>query len=225
MVEDKQNSVQTYLQSWVLALTDIPWLQIVTDLWKLLRKVIRGNVNEGVYEVLEYTSTLEILDRQGKTASFLKHKQVRYLQDNIIAYQDYAWGDGKILLNYRTSRGIPVDQYRSGYKTYILLSLREVKNRGAVDEFDIQWNIRQGFLTKDGYWATDISNRTKHLMVNVIFPKNRPPTRVIIEESNRKRTRSLGTEAINSLPDGRWQVTWTMDNPRLYEIYVLRWNW
>jgi len=225
MVNDQQRSVQNHLQSWVLTLADIPWLQIGTDLLKLAKKFIRGKINEGVYEVLEYTSNLEILDRQGKMATFSKNKRIRYLQDNIIAYQDYAWGDGSILLDYRTSRGVPVDRYRTGYKTYILLSLREVKNRGDLDEFNIQWKIQQGFLTKDGYWATDISNKTRHLMVNVIFPMNRPPTRVTIEESNRKRTRSLGTEAIKPLPDGRWQVAWETNNPRLYEIYVLRWIW
>lgn len=65
-------------------------------------------------------------------------KRIRYLQDNIIAYQDYGWGDGEILLDYHTSRAKSVDRYRSGFKTNILLSLGEVKNRGDIDEFNIQ---------------------------------------------------------------------------------------
>jgi hypothetical protein len=44
---------------------------------------------------------------------------VRYLQDNMIAYQDQAWGDGEILVDYRRIPGTPVDRYRSGHKTYI----------------------------------------------------------------------------------------------------------
>ena len=27
------------------------------------------------------------------------------------------------------------------------------------------------------------------------------------------------------LPDGRWQVTWEIDNPRLNERYILKWGW
>ena len=181
--------------------------------------------NEGVYETLEYNSTLEIQNRKGTRATFSKRKKIRYLQDNIIAYQDYGWGDGEILLNYRTSRGKAVDRYRSGYKTYILLSLREVKGRGDVDEFNIQWNICNGFLTKDGYWATDVSQRSQQIKVNIIFPKSRPPLKIIIEESNRKRTLVLGAEAKKQLPDGRWRVTWEKKKPKLYEIYVLRWVW
>jgi hypothetical protein len=206
-------------------LLGLPWPEIIGDLWRFGRKAMRGLSHEGMCEVLDYESTLEIHDSKGKRATFKKRKRVRYLQDNIIVYQDYAWGDGEILLNYRTNRGKPVDRYRSGFKTYILLSLREVKNRGDVDEFNIQWGIRQGFLTEDGYWGTDISQRTKRIKINVIFPKSRPPIRLSLEESNRKRTHILGRDAQKQLPDGRWLVSWERNKPRLYELYVLRWVW
>jgi hypothetical protein len=50
-----------------------------------------GPADEGMYEVLEYESTLELLDRQGKRARFGKRQKVRYLQNNIITYQDQGW--------------------------------------------------------------------------------------------------------------------------------------
>ena len=120
---------------------------------------------------------------------------------------------------------MPVDKYRSGYRTNILLALREVKNRGDVDEFNIQWKLRQGFLTKDGYWTTDISNPTKHIQVNVIFPKSRPPNQITLEETNAKRTKCMGSEVVQKLPDGRWQITWESDKLKLHELYVIRWLW
>ena len=221
----KQGSILTNIPVWAIKILDLYWFEIFGELLKYGRKVVRGMANEGVYETLENESTLEIQNRKGTRATFTKRKKVRYLQDNIIAYQDYGWGDGEILLNYRSSRGKAVDSYRSGYKTYILLSLREIKNRGDVDEFNIQWNIRKGFLTKDGYWATDISQRTQQIKVNIIFPKSRPPLKTFIEESNRKRTQELGAEAKKQLPDGRWRVTWERKKPNLYEVYVLRWVW
>jgi hypothetical protein len=36
------------------------------------------------------------------------------MQDNVIAYQDQAWGDGEILLNYRCTPGTPVDRPLNG---------------------------------------------------------------------------------------------------------------
>ena len=116
------------------------------DVGKIVRKVVQGWSYKGMYEVLEYEATLELEDPEGKRATFKKREKVRYLQDNVIAYQDQAWGDGEILVDYRCSPGTAVDRYRSGYKTYILISRREVKNKGNADEFNVEWGIRQGFL-------------------------------------------------------------------------------
>ena len=70
----------------------LSWFDALADIWKLGSKAIRGLSVDGMYEVLEYESTLELKDRKGKQALFRKREKVRYLQDNIIAYQDQAWG-------------------------------------------------------------------------------------------------------------------------------------
>lgn len=79
-----------------MLMLEMPWAEIFGNSWKFVRKLIRGLSQEGMYEVLDYQSTLELLDVEGKHACFSKIKKVRYLQDNIIAYQDHAWGDGRI---------------------------------------------------------------------------------------------------------------------------------
>ena len=72
----------------------LTWFELIGELWKIGQKITRGHSSEGMYEVLEYVSTLELKDNKGKQALFRKREKVRYLQDNIIAYQDQAWGDG-----------------------------------------------------------------------------------------------------------------------------------
>ena len=134
-MKNTQNTIQKEFLKVVSAILGLPWGNMVTEAWKYVKKVLQDIKNNGMYETLLYESTLEILDTGGHKARFTKRKHVRYLQDNIIAYQDYAWGDGKILRYYRCSPGKPVDFYRSGYKTYILISLHEVKNRGDEDIF------------------------------------------------------------------------------------------
>jgi len=225
MSDDKESSKSSSLTPIVVAVLGLPWVQIVTEAWKLGRKIMRGLTDEGMYEVLEYESTLEIHDKGGKRATFKKRKKVRYLQNDIIAYQDYGWGDGEHFLDYRARPGVPVDRHKAGYKTYILLSLREVKNRGDVDEFHIQWKIRNGFLKPDGFWETDVSSRTRDMKVSVIFPKGRPPYSVRLVENNIRQTTTLESDAIQLLPDGRWQVIWEKNKPHLYEHYIIRWNW
>ena len=203
----------------------LPWIEILTDTWKLGRKIITGMANEGMYEVLDYETTLELHDTKGEKATVTKREKVRYLQDNIIAFQDQVWGDGKILVDYLCTPGKPVDRYRSGHKTHILISLQSVRNKGDIDIFHIQWKLRRGFLKKIGFWGTDFSHHTKRVKVKVIFPKNRPPVNLSIEEKNRRRTLILGRSTQHQLPDGRWQVTWEKQKPTLYESYILNWEW
>ena len=222
---DEQNYIQSIIDEIISFLGPKSWSGVFTDVLKSSRNLIQRHFPKGSYEVLEYESTLELLNREGTKATFSKREQVRYLQDNVIAYQDQAWGDGKILIDYRCKPGTPVDTYRLGHKTHILISRREVKNRRDVDEYNIEWSIDKGFLRKTEQWETHVKHPTKHLKINVIFPKSRPPQSPVLIESNRQRSHKSEREAQTQLPDGRWQISWETDKPRLYENYILQWEW
>ncbi len=209
----------------VTILFGLPWLEIVAELWKIVRKIWHGLAEEGIYEVLEHEGTLEIKDKSGKRALVRKRQRVRYLQDNVIAYNDQAWGDGEILVNYRCTPGKKVDRYRAGHKDVVLVSLREIKKRGDVDEFNIEWEHRNGFLKAVEEWGTEVNHRTKQLKIQIIFPKARKPHNIALVEYLRRRTRPLNQEAIRKLPDGCWLVSWQTNRPRLYEQYSFKWEW
>ena len=82
-----------------------------------------------------------------------------------------------------------------------------------------------GFWKKTGFWGTGIRHRTKKVTVKVIFPQDRPPIRASVTESNLQRTQILGIDAQKMLLDGRTMIIWEKSNPRLYENYVLKWEW
>jgi len=224
MSDEKDNDNQTLVDRLLIILLRPPWADVLGDGLNALQKAIQGRYYKGLYEVLEYESTLELKDRERNEATFRKREKVRYLQDNVIAYQDQAWGDGEILLNYRCTPGTPVDRYRSGYNTYILISKREVKDKGDVDEFNIEWGIRDGFLRQAEKWETHVTHRTKRLRINVVFSRTRPPQHTVLIEGNRQRSHDLGKRA-QVLPHGRWRVSWETHRPHLYENYVLQWEW
>jgi hypothetical protein len=92
-----------------------------------------------MYEILDYDSVLELRDPRGEVGVFKRRQKVRFLQDNVIAYQDYAWGDGNILADYKCSPDVPLDQYQDDFRCNILISLRETKNKGEDNE-DAQVN-------------------------------------------------------------------------------------
>jgi hypothetical protein len=204
---------------------DLPWLDLFGGVNKIGQQLVQKVYQGEMYTVLEYDSTLELHDCKGQRATYRKHQKVRYLQDNIIAFEDQAWGDGEILVGYKCSPGVPVDQYRLDYKTFILISLREVRNKGDIDDFNIEWGIRGGFLRPTEQWGTEIRRPISKLKVSVIFPKKRPPQRMVVIEKSRQRRFGLGKNAKQQLPDGRWRVTWKKNNPRRSETYLLEWKW
>ena len=200
-------------------------MPILSDIYYWGKTFISRISRLGMYEVLNYETSIELLNVKGEKAIISKTEEVKFLQDNIIAFQDQAWGDGIILLDYKCSPGYPVDFYRSGHKTIILISLREVKKSGDIAQFKMNWGINRGFLKYQGFWTTDINHLTNNIKIEVIFPLNRPPKKVSVIESNTQRISVLSSDVISRLPDKRWQISWEKRNPRLNEHYIMKWEW
>ncbi len=212
------------LSPWGAILSGLPWKEIFASGWRFIQRTMSPG-SQGMYEVLEYESILELKDIRGRRANFKKREKVRYLQDNVIAYQDQAWGDGQILLNYRSSPGAAVDFYRPARLTYILISLRGVKHRGDIDEFNIQWGMKDGFLRNQEAWETQVSHLTRQMKIQVIFLKSRPPLHVTFIEDTRHISQAFGEGAQHRLADGRWMVVWEITKPRQDERYIIKWEW
>ena len=204
---------------------DLPWSNLFSLITRIFNSLTNSPSSQGMYEVLEYESELILKDKKGQRASFRKREKVRYLQDNIIAYQDHAWGDGEGLLDYKCSPGVVVDRYRPGAKTFVLVSLRGSRQKGDTDEFNVQWNIKDGFVRETEMWETDVRHRTRQIKIQVVFPKTRPPLRVWLEQNTRREKKLAGGKALKRLPDGRWRVTWQPNKPVVNERYQIHWTW
>lgn len=197
-------------------------LSVVQRLGRLLQSRFQP---EGLYEVLEQDVRLELHDVSGHQATYFKRQRVRFLQNNVIAFQDQAWGDGDIFADYKCSPGVPVDRYREGHRYRVLISLRQTKKRDDVEEFHIQRQIRNGFTKIEEYLQTDIDHGTRKLRLTVIFPSQRKPTELWLLTQHAARTQALGTDNLRQLPSGAWQVQWQTSNPKRLESYILRWKW
>lgn len=194
-------------------------------LGRLGKHLLPARKPEGMYEVLDYEAELELLDTKGKKTVLHKRQRVRFLQDNIIAYQDKAWGDGNIFADYKCSPGVAVDRYREGHRYRILISLRETKKRGEETAFQIERTITNGFTKNKEDFQTEIDHKTRSLTMSVIFPKTRRPKHISLIEQNTTHSVVLDRQHYTTLPDGREQVTWKTDRPRVFEAYILRWEW
>lgn len=181
--------------------------------------------DQGVYEILTYDSTLELLDATGQTAIFHKRQKVCFLQDNVIAFQDYAWGEGEIFANYSCSPGVAVDRYQDGDRWNILISLRETKSRGDSTDFRIERTVHNGFTQHEEWYQIEIRNPTRRFRMAVIFPQERRCQRATLHERKRNRTQVLGPECFHQLADGRQLLEVETTRVRHLEVYSLRWTW
>jgi hypothetical protein len=179
----------------------------------------------GMYEILDYDSTLTIKDPEGKHAHLERRERIKLLQDNVVAIHDHAWGDGELFAKYQCRPGTPVDFYQDGSKWNVLISLRETKNRG--DEFDlrVEREIKDG-LTRETEWLeTEIDHLMRRLRLSIIFPKARRCRRAVLVRRTTSQTLPLGEEHFTFLGDGRQKLTWETQRPKLHDRYTIKWDW
>jgi len=208
--------------SWLFGL---PWLELAEELVRMAWAWWRRRQDTGMYEALRYESTLELLDAAGEEASFTKRARVRYLQNDVVAFQDQIWSDGRAPIHYRCSPGVVVDRYRRAQTTVLLISLRQAKQRGEADDYHIQWRIRGGFRRSRELWQTTIYYQTRFACIQVIFPAARPPQEIWGREEFSRRALDPARLSKQQLPDGRWLVQWKVRAPALHERYNLHWLW
>jgi hypothetical protein len=198
---------------------------MISFLWRLGLRVFNEQTHPSDYEILDYDACLELLDTKGNEAVFTKTERVQFLQNNIIAYKDMAWGAGEVLAKYECSPGVAVDTYREGHRLRILISLRTTKNRGDVTEFHIRRTILGAFTKQDESFQHDVIHLIYHASLRIIFPKKRYPKSIAIIEQNSTRTIPLGPKQQTILPDGRLEVVYQIRKPRLFESYIMNWSW
>lgn len=200
------------------------WLSLVFDVVLHLRKSICSTPS-GPYEILDYDATLELTEIEGKKAIFRKRQRVQFLQNNIIAFEDYAWGDGDILVDYKCEPGVVVDRYKEGDRWNLLVSLRDTKSIGDVEQFHIERIVKDTYIKREEWLQTEIRRHTRRLKMSVIFPKQRRCQRAVLLQRSTNRSTELGPEHFDTLPDGRQMVYWETAHAKGYEIYTLKWRW
>lgn len=178
-----------------------------------------------MYEILDYDSTLDLVDPKGETAIFKKRQRVKFLQNNIIAFQDYAWGEGKIFADYRCTPGTEVDRYQEGDRWNVLISLRESKSASDITDFYIERTVKHGFTKDEEWWQVEIRHPTKQFKLAIIFPQQRHCQKAVLLQRSQHQAISLGRTHFIDLPDGRQMLTWEAHQINNLEIYTIKWNW
>lgn len=223
--ESEAISQSTLSASPVLSALLLDWIRVASKLYQNIVQLLKHRAHEGLYEVLEFDAVLDLVDAKGGKAFFKKRLRVKFLQDNVIAFQDHAWGDGQVLRDYHCSPGTVVDHYQLGDRWNVLISPRETKSAGDTENFYIQRKLKGSFTKKEERWQIEMQNQTNWLKFSILFPKDRRRQRPILFEKTRNRTTVLDSQHIADLPDGRQVLTWESKTPKRFEAYTIKWKW
>lgn len=193
----------------------------------LLSKDLKAFIQKerGLYHILDCDITVELLDAKGKAAVQKKRLKVKFLQDSVSAFVDYVWGDGENFDSYACSPGVVADRYKEGDRWNVLISLRETKNSGDVEEFHIERRVRDAFLSEDEWYQMEIRHKTKQLRMSIIFPKGRSCRSAHLVTRSQHTSKELGPDHLTELPDGRQQLSWETGDIKQLEVYTLKWRW
>jgi hypothetical protein len=63
-----------------LSYLSLDWIPILLNLYRTLRRVLGRERHEGMYDILVYDATLELVNPKGETAVFSSRHTVRFLQ-------------------------------------------------------------------------------------------------------------------------------------------------
>ncbi|MBK9123536.1 MAG: hypothetical protein IPM16_10525 [Chloroflexi bacterium] len=148
-----------------------------------------------------------------------------YLRDDVFAVQDQAWGDGDIFAEYSCSPGVVVDRYKEGFRWKTLISLRATRHAGDHDVIRTRRVILNGFTTSVCNFQTQIDHPHRSLSIGVVFPSGRLPRSVSLVEQNTRRVVELSSVHEHLLPGGDVEYRWSTQKVKLFEAYIIRWEW
>ena len=188
--------------------------------------LLASHYQSALFELLDFDSTLELCDAQGHLAVIHRLQTMRFLQNHVVAFQDFVWGgDGEQMVEYKVSPGFVAKIYREADRWIVLIALDEVKHKGDVADLTIERKIRNGFTKATEWRQTEIWKPTKRVRLAVIFPNNRLCKRAVLLKRRADQSIPLGNEHFRALPDGRLMLAWEQYRPQRGEIYTLKWEW
>lgn len=179
----------------------------------------------GIYEVLNHENIWELDDVHGSQVTHTKNMQVKFIQNNVIAIEDFIWGDGVFMKDYSCTPGHVADTYKSGSRTNVLISIRDVKNKGDIENFEFKRKIVDGFKSSSEWVEIMPIYRTRKLNIKVVFPIGRPCKRATLTTNANGAAKPIQRSEIESQPDGRQAINLVFENPKIREVFTIRWDW
>jgi len=167
---------------------------------------------------------LYLLDTDGKHARYQKTSRFEIMTDELSSYREGVAADG-IATELASMRGTIVETVKEHGFYISQIDLGQTLCLGSRFTNVYYADLLNCFTNSEEQWSQELIFPTKHLTVQVHFPKARPPKSVrcsAIEGTVDKLVKQ--TARIIELY-GRKSIIWEVDEPEAHVIFKLEWSW
>lgn len=211
-----------------------------------IENTLRLTVGEKAWQVLDEHLTWNLTATNGSRAEAIVRRRLQFMQDEVFCiyeYQHPAPGSNP----GHTCRGgapgepmadLPIlkdDFPGADGRTYRIISLQRIWRRGEIMNFASTRELEDHFLTSREYVSKDVPVPTTRLSMRVYWPKERKPTSLWVERTDRPRApikvKRLRQERLERhgltrrRTRGRWTYEEVIASPALGERVALWWTW
>lgn len=174
------------------------------------------------YENLLLDLRLDLHDPSGQSA-FIKRKQrVRFLTDEAGVLACPMWGDGVQLKRLELKGAKRLGLRPDGPRQDLLLGLAHPAKRYASALVTARESLDHAFLRNQEYFEATVERPTQSLRLEVVFPKERPPTSARLVSDSGANEEVL---PIRLGRDARAKISWRLTQPQIRSVYSVRWSW
>jgi hypothetical protein len=179
-------------------------------------------VLEGPYRVLSDSTTWDLHDGTGKTATVTRSLEVIF-NYRTIAFEDFATGDGDQFHRYECNVGHVVHRHRQADRQRVIVALNRQYDRNEPATIIVERDVKDGILGSEEWIRLDLQKRSGSSELVVLFPPSRPPSTATMTErhNDHETTHDLQlTEVAQRLVGGAPARAYKQGT-----AFEIRWTW
>jgi hypothetical protein len=122
------------------------------------------------YETIDFDTRLEVMDRQWRSARYIRRQRIRFRQDGVATFLDFAWGDGVLFAYYHSPANRIIDTIptRKGY--VVVLGLSRTFYKGETLDVMIERKVVGPFFDELNFWESLFRVPTQRFTLDIVAP-------------------------------------------------------
>jgi len=186
------------------------------------------------WQVLDERLVWDLSGPEGSYARATAEKELLFTQDEVFSIYEYQFKSPGFVLSHVCeggARGQPMvalpilqkDFPGPEGRVYRLISLQRIWHRGEIMAFRSERELEGHFCEPTEDVMKEVSVETARVSMRIVWPSGSKPKALWLERSNVQPVNipSARLKRVN----GRWSYDELVENPRLGEKIILRWEW